>query len=510
MDKAKKSNWNFTVTAKSLETVISSLIAKSLIYSFERKLLTQLLEKGMSVTPPPPIQVLTGLHKDIVLLAPSQLGGDYKLSLVQNDNKLDVVTQLTSRGNLLAEVHKCIEQNEEKNIIAFFIIELNDFARINDVWEHKTGDLLLYLLARRLEKFAGYSFKLGRLLGDEFGLLVTKLNNIENIWPISAWIESQFDEPFDIKDNQIYLSPKIGISAIPHTATDQASLVKTAYIALNDAENSPVKNSAFYEPRFAENLKQNLIIESELNSALQHSQELEIFYQPKQALKNNEIKGVEALIRWRHPEKGLISPGEFIPVAEQSDLICDITDFVVDQVCKDLPRFRASGYQDKISINISARDFIRPQFVTQVSHILAKNNIEPKDIELEITEGAFISDFHHCCLVLNALRDLGFEISIDDFGTGYSSLSYLRKLPIDVLKVDMSFVKDIEKSDVVRKIFIALIMIADALNLKVVAEGVDNPEQKSVLTEIGCDLIQGYLLSKPLPLKEFCQTFFKN
>ena len=243
-----------------------------------------------------------------------------------------------------------------------------------------------------------------------------------------------------------------------------------------------------------------MLLESQLNQALDDETDLEIWYQPKQNLHSMETNGLEALIRWRHPIDGLISPAEFIPLAERTGLICEVTDFVVKQVCQDLPVLRKQGFKGKISINISANDFLRPNLVQALLDIIAESEVSTSDIELEITEGAFISDFNHCILLLNSLKDAGFALSIDDFGTGYSSLSYLTRLPVDTVKIDMSFVRELARSPQAKKIYKGMIDICKALDFKVLAEGVDHDDQRTVLQQIGCDSIQGYLLSKPLAL----------
>lgn len=502
--------WRFTSSKDALPDLLADLQTQSIIFPFELDYLLQQINKMVDTSTNDTACFISGMHKDVVLLPSSSGKDEFDIVINRNHEKLDHVTLLPSKYALQRQLDKWIRKDSPEEIIALFIIELNEFSKVNDVIEHAAGDLLLFQLARRLEKLNTFDQKVVRLHGDEFGILVKGFDDLEHIWQVAEWIEKQFELPFEVENNTIYLNPSIGISAIPHAAKNHAELLKTAYFAVNKSKQDTSQVSHFYEAKYAQKLERNLLVESELNTCLRAKQGLEAYYQPKQTLSSNAIDGVEALIRWNHPTDGIVSPGQFIPVAEQSDLICDLTDHIINQVCIDIPVFRANGFTGPVSINISARDFARKDFVTDVCAILELNNVQPADIELEITEGAFISDFNHCCLVLNALRDKGFSISIDDFGTGYSSLSYLRKLPIDVLKIDMSFVRDIEKSNKIRQIYAALIQIADAIDLKVVAEGVDNPLQKEVLKEIGCDLIQGYLLSKPVPLAQFCELFLSK
>jgi diguanylate cyclase (GGDEF)-like protein len=502
--------WRFTSTKENLPKLLQELHDKSIIFPFE---LDQLQTHISAMTADPgnnSPSFISGLNKDVIFLPSIQDNDSFDILIDRNIEKLDLITHLPSKFALQQQIDQWQKKSNSEQIIALFLIELDEFSKVNDVLDHAAGDIVLYQAARRLENLPDFNSKVVRLHGDEFAIAVTGLGSLEQVWQISSWIENQFEEPFIYNHIPVYITPSIGISAIPHVANEHTELLRTAYLALNKAKMDVTQVAQLYEAKHAEDLKKELAIRSELSSELRHGNGIEVFYQPKQSLHNDKIEGVEALVRWRHKSRGLISPGEFIPIAEESKLICQLTDYVVHQVCKDIKELKNWGYQHQVSINISARDFARKDFVTDICAIVKEHNVHPNDIELEITEGAFISDFSHCCVVLNALRDFGFSISIDDFGTGYSSLSYLRKLPIDVLKIDMSFVREIESSDTIRRIYGALIEIANALNLKVVAEGVENENQRLTLKKIDCDLIQGYLLSKPLPLKAFCEQILAS
>ncbi|MBC3766579.1 putative bifunctional diguanylate cyclase/phosphodiesterase [Neptunicella marina] len=497
----------FFVTAKSVQMVVAKLLDLQLIYPVEQAFFSQRLNGLIGNNSLPEIQSFAGIKHDFLLFSPNSQQAQFTLIALTQNTTTDKLTQLMNRASLIEGINQWQQNLNVDEKVALFIVELDSFSKINDVLEHATGDLVLFHLARRLETFSLSPCKLARLHGDEFGLAVRGIVEQKQIWQVAAWLEKQFESPFVVDGRTLYLSAKIGISSLPSPVKDAAELIKSAYVALAQAEKQPVDICSFYTEQFAGKLSEQLLLESELNDAIRQKNQLEVYYQPKQSLTSGNIEGVEALIRWNHPVNGMVSPAAFIPVAEQSDLICDITDLVIEQVCQDLTVFRQHGYKHRISINISARDFMRSDFVDNVLAILKRHHILPQEIELEITEGAFISDFSQCCNALNKLREAGFQISIDDFGTGYSSLSYLRKLPVDVLKIDMSFVREIEQSDAVKQIFKSLIGIARALKLKVVAEGVDNPQQREVLTQIGCDLIQGYLLSKPLALDSFLQKW---
>lgn len=497
--------WRYTSTRENLSTLLQELHKKSIIFPFELEQLQEHIKKLPKDNGGNLPSFISGLHKDVIFLPSVNDHDSFEILVNRNSEKLDFITQLPSKFALQRQIDFWLNHSHQNQIIVLFILELDEFSNVNDVLEHAAGDFVLYQVARILEKLPDYDSKVVRLHGDEFAIAVTEFENIEQAWEVSSWLETQFKSPFVYNEHSIYVTPSIGISAIPYVASDYTELLKTAYLALNKAKEDVTQVSHFYEAKHAEDLKRELLVKTELSAELREGKGIEVFYQPKQSLLNNKIEGVEALVRWRHLTKGLVSPGEFIPVAEESELICQLTDYVIHQVCRDLSIFKKCNYHHQVSINISARDFVRKDFVTDVINIVKQHSVNPGDIELEITEGAFISDFSHCCAVLNALRDFGFSISIDDFGTGYSSLSYLRKLPIDVLKIDMSFVREIESSPTIARIYSALIEIGNALNLKVVAEGVDNQNQRSILKSMGCDLIQGYLLCKPLPLNYFCE-----
>lgn len=502
--------WRFSTTKEKLSDLLQELHDKSVIFPFELEQLQEHVKVLTDETLVSPPCFISGLHKDVIFLPSSHDDNSFEILINRNTEKLDFITQLPSKFALQRQIDIWLKAAPQDQIIALFLLELDEFSKVNDVLEHAAGDMVLYQAARRLEKLPDYDLKVVRLHGDEFAIAVKGFKQIEQVWDISSWFEQQFKAPFVYNKHPIYITPSIGISAIPYIASDYSELLRTAYLALNKAKEDVTQVSQFYEAKHAKDLIRELSIKTELSAELREGKGIEVFYQPKQSLQNDKIEGIEALVRWRHSSKGLISPGDFIPIAEESELICQLTDYVVHQVCRDLATLKEWGYNHQVSINISARDFARKDFVTDICNIVRQHKVNPNDIELEITEGAFISDFSHCCLVLNALRDFGFSVSIDDFGTGYSSLSYLRKLPIDVLKIDMSFVREIESSSTICRIYGALIEIAKALNLKVVAEGVDNESQRLTLKSMDCHMIQGYLLSKPLPLEAFCEQILAS
>ncbi len=490
--------WYFECQAAELESYLLSLQRRSVIYPDECEFLIQHLNELQTTSDQNTHGVAPLCHRCVTLIQKDDL---VEIIVNREHEKIDHVTQLPLRVSLLRQI-EIWYQKRPNAITGICLAELDGFSNINDTVGHATGDLILFEIARRLEKYKNHEFKLVRLHGDEFALAVTNMGSHEEIWDVSKWIGDQFDAPFNTQKGAVFLTPSIGMSLNINTNGEPVSLLECAYIALNHAKGDPLAREKLFNPQQEKNLTRQVLLESQLNQALDDETDLEIWYQPKQTLDNMQISGMEALIRWRHPVDGLISPGEFIPLAERTGLICEVTDFVVKQVAKDLPVLRKQGFNGKVSINISANDFLRPNLVQAMLDLIAESDITTADIELEITEGAFISDFNHCILLLNSLKEAGFALSIDDFGTGYSSLSYLTKLPVDTVKIDMSFVRELAASTQARKIYKGMIDICKALDFNVLAEGVDHDDQRTVLKSIGCDSIQGYLLSKPLGLEK--------
>lgn len=488
--------WYFECSISELDDYLLSLQSRSVIYPDECEYLIKEKSRLTATASQNDHGIAPLCHKGVTLIPK---GNMIEIVVNREQEKIDHVTQLPLRVSLLRQIGIWYKQAPD-SITGICLIELDEFSNINDTVGHAAGDLILYEIARRLEHFKDYTFKLVRLHGDEFALAVTNLPNHEAIWTVSKWISSQFEPPFQTQKGAVYLTPSIGLSLNTAVGDDPVKLLESAYVALNHAKNDPLTPEVLFTAEQEQSLSRQVFLESQLNQALDNEEQLEVWYQPKECLKQDKIYGLEALIRWQHPTEGMISPGEFIPLAERTGLICEVTDYVFNQVALDIPKLRNLGFTGKISVNISANDFMRANFVQDLVGILDKHNVSSGDFELEITEGAFISDFNHCVLLLCALKDAGFSLSIDDFGTGYSSLSYLTKLPVDTIKIDMSFVRQLAKSEQSRKIYKGMIDICKALDFNVLAEGVDEDAQRVILKSIGCDTIQGYLLSKPIAI----------
>lgn len=501
MNKNNKMIWRFTSRKIHFSDLLMELHAIDVLSASEVDALNEQIN-DFKVTKHLTQDTLVGVTESVTVCVNFE---DPELYDVVVDLSLDNFAGqplLPFRKNMFGQVEAWLQQTNDDEIVVLFIIEPDDLSKIRGVLGNTAGESILFQLLKRLEKFTQYSFKSFRMHGDSVGFVVRGLQEVERGWQVASWLEGQFQAPFDTKIGDIYMSPSIGFSAIPYVVDDQPGLVHTAYIALHKAQKDPNQVCYFYESKFADKLLHNLTLDSELNAALRTGQELEAFYQPKLDLKTNKVVGLEALIRWRHPKRGLLSPAQFIPIAEQTGLICDITDHMLQTVCRDIPSLRKMGFLGRVSVNISARDFSRQDFVSDICRIIRRHDIDPNNLEMEITEGALIGDFSRCCLILNILREKGFTLSIDDFGKGYSSLSYLEKLPVDILKIDKDFVRNIDVSGDVKTVFAALLQIAHTRKLEVLAEGVENAQQKEILRSMDCDLIQGYLLSEPIPLNQ--------
>lgn len=489
--------WYFECPTEQLDQFLLELQARSVIFPSECEYLLREKAQLKHKVEDNDYGIRPLCHKAVILVPHED-----KVEIIVNreQEKLDHVTQLPTRVSLLRQIDIWYKRDRDA-ITGICIIELDEFSNINDTVGHAAGDLILYEIARRLETFTMHKYKLVRLHGDEFALAVTELPDHESIWKVAKWISGQFTAPFMTQKGAVYLTPSIGMALNITLSGEPVTLLESAYIALNHAKDDPMTREKLFNPELEQSLSRQVYLETQLNEALTAPDELLVFYQPKECLRTKQLNGLEALIRWDHPGDGMISPGHFIPLAERTGLICQITNYVVKQVVRDLPKLREAGFEGKISINISANDFLRVNLVQELLELLDGSGVEPSDIELEITEGAFISDFNHCILLLNALHDVGFALSIDDFGTGYSSLSYLTRLPVDTIKIDMSFVRELAKSDRAVNIYKGLVEICKALDFHVLAEGVDDIAQKEILQNIGCDSIQGYLLSKPQDLQ---------
>ncbi|WP_232214237.1 bifunctional diguanylate cyclase/phosphodiesterase [Bacillus sp. SG-1] len=411
----------------------------------------------------------------------------------------DTLTSLPNRNMFKLRLNKLLESSPSTSLAILFL-DLDRFKVINDTKGHSTGDRLLVKVADRLTDVLNKEGEVFRQGGDEFILLLDNSDK-EKAASLSVRILQSFTKPIDISGQDFFVTPSIGISMYPDDGMDQETLIKHADTAMYLAKDRGKNNFQFYNRNLNRNTTRKMDLENELRKALE-LQQLVLFYQPKVNLETGEVLGVEALIRWEHPTLGMVSPAEFIPLAEETGLIVPIGKWVLWEACRQSKEWKKSGIGCiSVAVNISVRQLQDDDFVQHVQQAMKDTGLEPSLLELEITE-SIMQDFEKSSRILNKLKNLGVTISIDDFGTGYSSLTNLRFLPIDHIKIDKSFVDDIidhSKHSKNGSIVKTIIDLGHNMNFNIIAEGVEEEEQVDFLLQNSCSIGQGYFYSRPLP-----------
>jgi diguanylate cyclase (GGDEF)-like protein/PAS domain S-box-containing protein len=418
---------------------------------------------------------------------------------IQHMAYYDELTGLPNRNMFRKHLNDVLAQsNNHQHAILF--LDLDRFKIINDTKGHSVGDHLLQKVAKRLESSIHNMGMVSRQGGDEFIILLEEINN-EKVIEVAKRILKEFANPIDVDYLEFFVTPSIGISLYPEDGADEETLIKNADTAMYLAKERGKNNFQFYSYKLAEQASRKMDIEKWLRKALEKN-ELTLNYQPQVDLETNNIIGVEALIRWHHPEKGIISPADFIPLAEETGLIVPMGKWILREACTQNKKWQEAGYKPiPIAVNISVRQIQDEEFVESVIRILDEVGLNPRYLDLEITE-SIMQDIDKSVIVLNQLKGLGVKISIDDFGTGYSSLSYLKHLPIDNIKIDKSFVDDIINHSTQGEMVKTIIDMGHNLNFNVIAEGIEKEEQVQFLKQYACNIGQGYFYSKPLPVSE--------
>jgi diguanylate cyclase (GGDEF)-like protein len=411
----------------------------------------------------------------------------------------DALTGLANRTLWRDRVDQAItlaRRTPDKHVVLMFL-DLNRFKQINDTLGHPVGDIVLKMVAERLKGALRSSDTLARLGGDEFAVLLPAEDDEKrSALTVAKKIQVCFDKPFIHAGHELYLGVSIGISAYPDDGRDSDTLVRRADTAMYMSKRNDLAHQ-FYEKDMDASPKR-LRLMSQIKQGLRN-QEFELHFQPKIALSDGRTSGVEALIRWNHPQHGILMPDCFIPMAEKMKLINDVNDWVLAKALQQFKQWRALGIHAPIAINVPASSFQDPNFLKNIRTALDAAEIPPDSVELEITENTLMSNIDHCTEILKSLSKLGIAIAIDDFGTGYSSLTYLKRLPIDHLKIDRSFVQDMNHDDNDAAIVRSVIDLGHNLGIKVIAEGVEHRDSLAILRELGCDAAQGFHIGRPMP-----------
>ena len=412
----------------------------------------------------------------------------------------DTVTQLPKRSVLTCQLTDAIAKTQGNcHMVAVMFIELDRFKIVSDTLGHKAGDRLLQEVVGRLKKCIRGEDLIARWGRDEFTLLLPKVECQESVDAIAQRILNTLKTPFQIDERSIHVNSHVGVAIYPEHGADAETILKNADTALSQAQKLKHNNYRYYDRDFSFKAKKLLTIENLLHSALERN-ELIVYYQPIVNVITGKIAKMEALLRWNNPKLGMVSPGVFIPIAEDNGSIIPIGEWVLKTACSQNKIWQNMGIDPvKMSVNLSVRQFQQSNLVSIVDNTLEQTHLAPSDLELEITESVTMQDTKLAKTILREMKDLGIALSMDDFGTGYSSLGYLKQFPFNTLKIDRSFIKDLHFSVEDMAIVDAIITLGQGLNLDVVAEGVETEQLKNLLVNLGCEYIQGYLFSKPLP-----------
>ncbi len=422
----------------------------------------------------------------------------------------DSLTSLPNRFMFSEILNLAIEsaRRNSRNLAVLFI-DLDRFKNINDTLGHEAGDLLLNEMAGRFKQCLRASDVVARLGGDEFVILIQDLENPEQAATVARKILSAAVKPVSVYGQECRVTASIGICLYPDDAEDENTFMKNADIAMYRAKEEGKNNYQFYSPDIKARSLERLIMENNLRLALERN-EFFLHYQAKRNLKTGEIAGVEALVRWQHPQLGIVSPAQFIPLAEETGLIVLIGRWVLKTACEQNVAWMEQGLPPLcMAVNLSVRQFFDEHLIDDVAAALAESGMAPELLEMEITEGMVMQDAERAIRILSAIKDLGVRLAIDDFGVGYSSLAQIKRFPIDTLKVDSSFIRDIPQNREDRAITEAIIAMGKTLSLTVIAEGVETEEQEQFLREHACDQSQGYYFSKPIAPEAFV-TFMRQ
>lgn len=423
-------------------------------------------------------------------------------NLIRHEASHDRLTGLANRLLFNERLSLALANTQHRaEMLGVIFLDLDGFKTINDTLGHALGDLLLKIVAERLSRSLPEDDMLARWGGDEFTFLINHLSSAEDVAEISNKILKCFQEPFRLEGQDFYVKASLGVALAPYDGEDVETLLKNADAAMYRAKQQGRNNYQLYTPAIGTKAFKRLALETSLHKALERD-EFRIHYQPQIDLKTGRILSMEALIRWQHPELGLVAPGEFIPLAEETGLICPIGKWAIAAATRQNYQWQLAGLPPiRIAVNLSARQFHQQNFLQEIAEILSETQLPPGYLELEITESIAMQDVDLTISLLHGFHEMGIAIALDDFGTGYSSLSSLKHFPLDQLKIDRSFIQEVPTKSHDAAIIEAIVTLGHGLNLEVMAEGVETLEQLEFLQSVNCDAAQGYLFSKPVPVE---------
>ncbi|ACC83603.1 putative bifunctional diguanylate cyclase/phosphodiesterase [Nostoc punctiforme] len=421
--------------------------------------------------------------------------------LIHQITNYDDLTGLPNRDLFRDRLHQILSQPENnQRLVAVFLLSIDDFTGMSHGLDHQTTNLLLRAVAKRLLDCTAQTDVLAYLKGDEFALARMDIHSLESVIKLSQVLLSNLSKPFSVEGNLIHITVSIGITLNNLTDPNSvAQLLQQAHIALYQAKQQGRSQYQFYSPEINAQLQERLTLENELHGALERGEML-VYYQPLIDLHSGQVIAMEALIRWQHPTLGLVSPVKFIPIAEANGAIVPIGEWVLRTACAQTRAWQLAGFTPiRISVNLSSRQFEQPYLVEIVNQILEETGLQASSLELEVTKSFLMADIDRSVKTLKQLRELGICLALDDFGTGYSSLNYLKRFPVNMLKIDKSFVQDVMSNPDSAAVTNAIIALAKSLRLKITAEGVETQEQLEYLKMRGCDEGQGFYFSRPVP-----------
>ena len=431
--------------------------------------------------------------------------------ILKHQAHFDALTHLPNRFLMQDRLEQALrEAQRDKSQVGIMFIDLDRFKEINDSLGHHVGDQVLQEVSLRFSETIRKKDTLARLGGDEFTIIINDLDNKDDISCVADKVVDALRVPIKVDEHEFYISSSIGISIYPDDGKDIETLLRHADLAMYEVKNSGRNDFQFYEEFMSKDSLKKLAMDSELHKALLN-EEFVVYYQPQLNVKTNELIGMEALVRWRHPDRGIVSPIEFITLAEEMGIINHIDDWVCKNVCEQIVIWQKQGLKPvRVAVNLSGKQLQRDDLIETVMQTLKETACEARYLSLEVTEGFIMHDHEKSIKVLSRLRDLGISLAIDDFGTGYSSLSYLKHLPVDKLKIDRSFIHNITTDYQDRAIVKTIVSLSQSMHLEVLAEGVETEQQKEFLKQLGCFEIQGYLYARPLPAKDVVDFFLLN